>query len=241
MTKFYEKKPLAFSLIWVGVYVVALSLADSASAALGTEKLVTVPVAWALCGLLLGWGTKNGFGKAMGLCKGDFSGKAYLWFLPMLVLLSTNFWGGVQLRLSVVETALYMLSMVAVGILEELIFRGLLLRVLCKDSLKWGVIVSSLTFGIGHIVNLLNGAPVADTLLQILYATAIGFLFTVIFLRSGSLVPCIVVHCLVNSFSAIGGPRSAGVDLAAALVLTAVGFGYGLWIWKTTKENRMIL
>jgi membrane protease YdiL (CAAX protease family) len=82
-----------------------------------------------------------------------------------------------------------MLTMMLVGFLEELIFRGFLFTALRKDSLKVAVIVSSVTFGMGHIVNLLNGAPLGETLLQIVYATAAGFLFTAIFLRGGSLWP----------------------------------------------------
>ena len=52
-----------------------------------------------------------------------------------------------------------MVSMLFVGVLEEVIFRGLLFLAMAKDSMKAAVIVSSVTFGMGHIVNLLSGAP----------------------------------------------------------------------------------
>ena len=125
-----------------------------------------------------------------------------------------------------------MLTMAGVGILEELIFRGLLFRAMEKDNRKAAVLVSSLTFGIGHIVNLLNGAPVLDTLLQIIYAVSIGLLFTILFLKTGSLIPCIITHSTVNALSAIAGPRSSALDLVAALVLTIVPLLYTFWILK---------
>ena len=91
--------------------------------------------------------------------------------------MSINLWKGVTIKLSVLETALYVLSMLCVGFIEEIIFRGFLFKALCKDNLKLAIVISSVTFGMGHIVNLLNGSDLIPTLLQIAYATAIGFLF----------------------------------------------------------------
>ena len=126
--------------------------------------------------------------------------------------------------------------MVGVGILEEVIFRGLLFKALCKDNLKTAVIISSVTFGIGHIVNLLNGADFLPTLLQIIYATAAGFLFTILFHRSGTLIPCIITHCTIKSLSAFGAERSPTLDLIAAGVLTIFALLYAIWILKKTRQ-----
>ena len=91
--------------------------------------------------------------------------------------------------------------MLNIGFIEEIIFRGFLFRMMAKSNLRSAVIVSALTFGVGHIVNLLNGAELIPTLLQIAYAVSIGFLFVVLFHKSGSLIPCIVTHSLVNALS----------------------------------------
>ena len=64
--------------------------------------------------------------------------------------------------------------MINIGFLEEIIFRGFLFKMLEKDNVKTAIIVSSITFGMGHIVNLLNGADLVPTLLQVCYALAIG-------------------------------------------------------------------
>lgn len=51
------------------------------------------------------------------------------------------------------------------------------------NNVKRAILISSITFGLGHIVNLLNGKNILETLMQICYAVAIGFLFTIIFYK----------------------------------------------------------
>lgn len=46
--------------------------------------------------------------------------------------------------------------MINIGFLEEIIFRGILYKSIEKDNKKLAIIISSVTFGIGHIVNLLK-------------------------------------------------------------------------------------
>lgn len=236
MKKLYAKSELWFSLLWIIAYVVLFSLADSISAVLGTEKIITVPLCVLMTVFLLLWIKRNDLLSKYGLARITVDHKKYLYYLPLLVLISTNLWGGFALRLSPVETVLYVVSMIGVGILEEVIFRGLLFKALCKDNLKTAVIISSVTFGIGHIVNLLNGADILPTLLQIVYATAAGFLFTILFHRSGTLLPCIIAHSAINSLSAFGAERSQALDLIAAAVLTVLSLLYALWILKKTKN-----
>ncbi len=68
------------------------------------------------------------------------------------------------------------MMMIFVGFLEEIIFRGFLFRGIAKDNLKEAVIISSVTFGIGHIVNLLNGYDILKNSIQIVFAVAVGFM-----------------------------------------------------------------
>lgn len=232
MKKLYEKNEDVFALSWIVAYVVLFSMADSVSTDLGTAKIVTVPLCVVMTIVLAVWIVKNDLCGKYGLCKitGDY--RNYLYFLPLLVIASTNLWDGVGLHMSVTETILYIVSMMCVGFIEEIIFRGFLFRALCRENVKRAFIVSSITFGIGHIVNLLNGAQLLETLLQICYATAIGFLFTAIFYCSKSLIPCIVTHSLINSLSAVSGEGSKLLNIVTAVVLTVVSAVYAVWIMK---------
>ncbi len=235
MKKLYEKNQVTFAIIWIVIYVAGLSLADSISASIGIQKIITVPLCIALTSVLILWAKKSILLEKFGLKPPKTDYKSYLYFAPMLIICSTNLWAGVTLNFTVIESVLYVLSMICVGFLEEFIFRGLLFTAMRKDGLKSAVIVSSLTFGIGHIVNLLNGAAVAETLLQICYATAIGFLFTIIFHKTNNLYPCIITHAVVNSLSAFAVDREGIYDIATAVVFIVVSIGYAVWIIKKCK------
>ena len=63
-----------------------------------------------------------------------------------------------------------------------------------KKSVKKAIIISTLTFGIGHIVNLFNGQDTLNTIIQIIYALSLGYLFVMIFYKSNSLVPRIITQ-----------------------------------------------
>lgn len=67
--------------------------------------------------------------------------------------------------------------MLCVGFLEETIFRGLPFTAIAKDNIKSAVIISSVTFGIGHIINLFNGSgmDLVNNLCRIVFAVAVGF------------------------------------------------------------------
>ncbi|MBO5928976.1 MAG: CPBP family intramembrane metalloprotease, partial [Clostridia bacterium] len=112
---------------------------------------------------------------------------------------------------------------------------GFLFRMMAKNDVKSAIIVCALTFGIGHIVNLLNGAALIPTLMQICYATAIGYLFVIIFHKSKSLVPCIITHCLVNSLSVFNVENNLSLYIAPVF-LTIIPFTYAIYINKKIIE-----
>lgn len=239
MKKLYEKNELAFAIGWIVAYVVLFSMADNLSESLGIAKIITAPVGVILALFLLFWIRKNGLMEKYGLCSFQGNWRDYLYFAPLLLIMTTNLWNGAAVTVSAGEVALHILSMVCVGFMEEVIFRGLLFKAISKDNIKQAVLISSITFGIGHIVNLLSGAEIVSTLLQICYAVAIGFLFTVMFLKGKSLLPCILTHCVVNSLSVFSVPGSRLFDIVTAAVLCVVPIGYALWILKKdiTQES----
>ena len=91
-------------------------------------------------------------------------------------------------------------------------------------------------FGLGHIINLVNGAELLPTFLQIIYATAIGFLFTMLFHKGKCLWPCIITHSVVNTLSVIGVESTTTEKIISAVILTAVSLGYTALIYKNKKH-----
>lgn len=234
MKKIYEKNELNFALIWIGLYVVLVSVADSVSSTIGVQKIVTAPVCIIMTAVMYLWIRKNGLKEKYGLCRFQGDAKAYLYFIPLVLLASINLWHGIKLNVTVLEAILYILSMLCVGFLEEVIFRGFLFKAMCKDNVKTAIIVSSITFGLGHIVNLLNGSEVAATLLQVCYAVAIGFAFTIIFYKGKGLWPCIITHSVVNSLSVFANGEARGMAgaIAISVFICVLCIGYALYICK---------
>ena len=241
MKKLYKKSELWFALAWIIAYVVLASIGDNISADLGIDKIVTLPILIAMSLGLYFFVRKNGLNEKYGLCRPKLPAARMLYYIPLLVLLTANLWYGVALNMSPLETVLYVLSMFCVGFLEELIFRGLLFQAMAKDGVKSAIIVSSVTFGIGHIVNLINGsgAELLPNLLQVLYAVAIGFAFVMIYWKTKSLMPCIIVHSVFNGLSAFSNEAvmTPQRQIISGILLAVIAGGYALYLALAVKEE----
>ena len=154
--------------------------------------------------------------------------KRFLYFLPLLLILSVNLWSGININNTSSEIIFHFINMINVGFIEEIIFRGFLFKMMAKDNIKSAIIVSSITFGVGHIINLFTGADVLMTLLQVCYATSIGYLFTIIFYKSKSLLPCIITHSIMNSLSIFNNNDT----IISGLFLVVVPLIYAFYINK---------
>ena len=181
LKKLYDKSELVFAIVWIVAYVIFASIGDNLSASVGISKVVTLPILTALTAVIILFLVKNKLLEKYGICKSQTPPKKMLFYLPLALLLTANLWYGVKVNYSAIETALYLLSMFCVGFVEEIIFRGFLFNAMAKNGVKSAIIVSSVTFGIGHIVNLINGsgAEVIPNLLQVVYAVAVGFTFVI--------------------------------------------------------------
>ena len=132
--------------------------------------------------------------------------------------------------------------MCCVGFLEEVIFRGLLFRAIEKDSVKAAIIVSALTFGLGHIVNLFNGSgrDLTSSIVQIVFALLVGFVLVLIFYYGESLIPCIVFHSVNNALGAFEVERDMDpkmqIVLNVALIVVVLG-GYLLYLVKAFPKK----
>lgn len=162
--------------------------------------------------------------------------KKYLYFIPLALIISVNIWNGININNTYSEIIFHILTMFNIGFIEEVVFRGFLFKMMAKDNVKLAIAVSSITFGIGHIVNLFNGADLVPTLMQICYATAIGYLFVVIFHKSRSLIPCIIAHSLNNALSIFNVQNEVSLYIAP-IFLIIVPVIYAIYINKKVKDK----
>ena len=235
MTKLYKKSEISVAILWIVAYVVLSSLADQLSESYGIIKSVTAVLHIAMSLILFFWIRNNDLSEKYGFCRSTIPAKRFLYYLPLIIIASTAFWSGIKLQYGYPGALLYFISMCCVGFLEEVIFRGLLFRAMEKDNLKTAMIVSSLTFGLGHIVNLFNGSgmDLASSMTQIVLAVLLGFVLVLIFYYGKSLIPCILFHSANNAlkvFSADGSLDPQTEMVLNLVVIAIVLGGYSLYL-----------
>lgn len=203
MKKLYEKNQLTFAIAWIVLYCVLQSLANPLNERIGINYAASAVFCILQAVVLLAFVRKNHLLKRYGLCKSCVPARRFLYYVPLIILATGNLWNGIAVDHSLWDTVCRTACMLCVGFVEELIFRGFLFRAMAKDNVKSAVIISSVTFGIGHLINLCNGSgmDLVSNLLQICFAIAVGFLFVTIFYRGGSLLPCIITHSAINALS----------------------------------------
>ena len=245
MNKIYKKNEVTFAIICIVIYVVGTSIAESISETVGIVKLPSMIFHIGFSAILLAWLRKNDLFEKYGIVKPEYNLSKVWFFIPLILVGLSSIFFGVKLNYSIPETAFYILSMLCVGFLEEIIFRGFLFVGMAKKNVKSAIIVSSITFGIGHIVNLLNGQDLLETLLQIVFAIAVGFTLVTLFYKGKSLLPCIIFHGINNAFSAISNEeaslkvfgsveRELYISVTFAVVFLTI---YCIAIWKTFRTS----
>lgn len=242
MKKLYLKNELSFALVWIALYCVLQSLANALNNVIGIENAANAIFNLVLAVLLFCFIRKNGLLERYGLCKTSVPARKFLWYLPLFALASHNLWNGAALNFPLPGTICYVCSMLCVGFIEEVIFRGFLFRAIAKESVKKAVVISSVTFGLGHLLNLINGSGMglAENLYQVIAAVAIGFLFVTLFYRSGSLLPCILTHSAINIASAFANEAGlvGGRRILLSFSLLVIVVAYTLLLTRTLPEKK---
>lgn len=115
------------------------------------------------------------------------------------------------------------------GLCEETMCRVLGFEVLRKhltDDRKGvfsAALLSSALFGILHLLNLISGQPLIQTLAQVGYAFVFGMCFSAIYYKSGNVIPCIILHALVNFAGGVWSlfyePSSGDMTIGGAIFL----------------------
>ena len=232
MKKLYEKNELTFAIVWIVVYCVLQSVGNPLNKVIGIEYAASAVFCILQTIVLFTFIRKNNLQKLYGLCKTPVPAWRFLYYVPLFILASGNLWNGAALNYTPAETVCRIVCMLCVGFLEEVIFRGFLFVAIAKDNIKSAVVISSVTFGIGHIINLFNGSGMnlVNNLCQIVFAVAVGFLLVTIFYRGGSLLPCIIVHSAINTL----GTFANDTNLTAKMHLLHIGILIVITIVYTT-------
>ena len=140
------------------------------------------------------------------------------------------------------------------GIKEEVVFRGVIISTLMRqwkdrNLFRQAALVSGIVFGLIHAANIFAGADPLQTLFQVIGSVGVGFIFAAVYLRTGSILPCMFYHALhdiiaiaCESNVSENGIMSARAfwwgdvfNLAMAAVMTAVAF----WLLRDAKTEQI--
>jgi membrane protease YdiL (CAAX protease family) len=98
---------------------------------------------------------------------------------------------------------------------EELFFRGFVFGVLReKLGAVWGVLATGVVFGLVHVA----GSPIETVGVLVI----LGSLLCVLYLKTGSLLPCIALHAINNAIS-FAATKSLPWTAGVAIVLASTG------------------
>lgn len=91
------------------------------------------------------------------------------------------------------------------------------------------------------MLNLVNGsgAGIAENLIQVTAAIAIGFLFVILFHRGESLLPCIITHSAINITSGFANKAWLTIEkcLVFELVVFVITISYSFILTKTLPKR----
>ena len=244
MKKLYEKNEMTFAIVWIVVYCVLQSVGNPLNKVIGIEYAASAVFCILQTIVLFTFIRKNNLQKLYGLCKTPVPAWRFLYYVPLFILASGNLWNGAALNYTPAETVCRIVCMLCVGFLEEVIFRGFLFVAIAKDNIKSAVVISSVTFGIGHIINLFNGSGMnlVNNLCQIVFAVAVGFLLVTIFYRGGSLLPCIIVHSAINTLGTFANDTNltAKMHLLHIGILIVITIVYTMILTKTLPKTQKV-
>lgn len=242
MKKLYEKSEFTFAIVWIVVYCVLQSLANPLNERIGIEYSASAIFCILQTIILFAFIRKNKLQERYGLCKSPVPAHRFLYYVPLIILATGNLWNGAAVNYPLSDTVCRIACMLCAGFVEEVLFRGFLFKAMEKDGIKSAIIVSSLTFGIGHLVNLFNGSgmDLVNNLCQICFAIAVGFLLVTIFYRGGSLLPCIIVHSAINTLSTFSNETGVTVEkqIIHILVMIVLTVAYTLILTKTLPKRQ---
>ena len=80
---------------------------------------------------------------------------------------------------------------------------------------------------------------VVDYLYFVIFAVSVGFMFVMLFKKSGSILPCIVTHSLLNALSTFNNEEKANkyiIPVSLFMVVVSVLYSIYLYRKKTAKK-----
>lgn len=127
---------------------------------------------------------------------GDHIRKILLWNIPIVLGLSAFMLTSIHTKFQ--SVAFPFVFAIAIPVIEEVIFRGLIFEKLSKYSSEIAIMSSSVLFGLHHL-QYYNFQISRFVVFQITYTLILGVCFANIRSLSKSIIPSTIIHMLINT------------------------------------------
>jgi hypothetical protein len=120
--------------------------------------------------------------------------------LPIIAILTKN----AYLVRSGNDLLIFIVQCFSIGLFEEMAFRGIVLLLIVKKlpqttkGIFQSLIISSAIFGLIHIFNIISGAGVGDTVLQVGYSFLMGGMWGALLLKTHNIWLCVILHAIYD-------------------------------------------
>ena len=228
--------------IWVILYGVIYLISEIVSDYIGLKHIITIISLGMLFGSFCLFAFKRKCNANYGL-QGikEFEkkqGKCLLAYVPLLSMPLLNIILG---KANGVDALLISEGILVLwgALFEELFFRGFLLHIL-RNKLRWGtwisVEISAIIFGLFHLNNLYT-ENWFYVVIQAISALAMGICFGIVFLRTRSLIPGMLIHAGMN-VTAVFMPIENETLLWVYLLIAILHIPYAIWLYQGIEKKR---
>lgn len=232
------KRETIFSVILMSIYFALVNLAIKLSSVINKPNSINALTEIVfLIGIILYLKKKKllsyyGINNLKGL-----EYKNLLFCLPMIIIALVNLRYGIHINNSWEQIVYLSLEALGVGFAEEILFRSFLMKAIMNKSATAAIIVSSTVFGIIHIFNLLYGADTVATLAQVVYATALGLMFSMFFYKTNNIVPCVICHSIINMTNTFLPNDLSNEQLYTGWIIFIISSVFYAWYLYKTKKS----
>lgn len=172
-----------------------------------------------------------------------------LGFMAILFIFDLGSFVGHEVALTMANLGLAIMA----GIGEEMNIRVLPISVMMRDwmdekHIPFITYSTSAAFGLIHLVNLLSGAPIDGTIVQIVAAFGIGVIFAAIYLRTGNILYCIFIHTVTDILCVmVVGTTEEGIiqsvstyDMVTSIIIGILGTVLGTYLIRKSVRSKIV-
>ncbi|TYP68077.1 CPBP family intramembrane glutamic endopeptidase [Paenibacillus methanolicus] len=190
-----------------------------------------IPIALALMAymsLRRQWG-RYGFRSLRGM-----TSSGWRYYAPLALVCAVLCFQGFE-SLTVAKVAFFLFFTLLVAFVEETVYRGLILNILLPKGAVTAVVASSVLFSITHMLNLLSGQSIGQTILQLAYSLLVGLALALLMVKDRLIWPLILFHFVHNLIQFLGKEGESIVLDSLVLAILAV---HCVWIMGGLKGRK---